>query len=61
MAPILQTSFSDTFLMKKYEYLLKYHWNMFTWPNMQRATIGLDNVLAPNRLQGIILFDDGIV
>ena len=41
--------------MKMYQFLLKFHWSLFTQgSNQQYSSIGSDNGLAPTRRQAII-------
>ena len=56
MAVISQTIFSYAFSwMKSLSFWLKFHWSLFLRSNWQYPNIGLDNGLAPNRRQAIIL------
>ena len=60
MAVILQTTFTNAFSwMKIYEYWLKFHWSLFLRVQLQYASIGSDNGLAPTRQQAIIWANEG--
>ena len=62
MAAIFQTTFTNAiFLMKMYEFWLKFHWSLFLRVDWQYPGIDSDNVLSPARRQAIIWTNDGLV
>ena len=62
MATILQTTFSDAFSwMKSFVLWLKFHWSLFVRVQLTITQHCLDNGLAPNRPQAIILTNYDII
>ena len=59
MAAILQTTFLNAFSwLKKFDFWLKFYWNLFLRVQMKITGIGLDNGLVPMRRQAIIWIND---